>query len=110
MSRFRLLDAVSGRRDGRATEGAVESGPPDADARGDLRHGEHRVGQKTARGVELVRGQVRPAPTQTPAGARSSEARARALAQQVAFHLGEHGTDLQHGAAHHRGGVDPVLE
>jgi len=57
-----------------------------------------------------VRGQVRPAPAQTPAGPRGGETRAGALAQQVAFHLGEHGTDLQHGAAHHRGGVDPVLE
>lgn len=32
------------------------------------------------------------------------------FAQQVALHLGEHGADLQHGAAHNRGGVDPVLE
>ena len=32
------------------------------------------------------------------------------LAQQVSFHLSEHGTDLQHGLAHDRGGIDPFLE
>ena len=32
------------------------------------------------------------------------------LAQQFAFHLSEHGTDLQHGLAHDRGGIDPFLE
>ena len=46
-------------------------------------------------------------PSARPSG---GQAGFRAFSQQVAFHLGEHGTNLKHGLPHDGGWINPILE